>query len=117
MRRIGQIVLAQQLFERHVVRLRNAPERLAGADVVQHAALDRAGSLTNGLVRAGAGERGGEGYRETRPGRSQRFSSSTSSCRVRSRCSGVTEMRLLSNTALQSLPGTFSCACSSPPIQ
>src|SRR6267378_6078837 len=53
----------------------------------------------------------------TSPGSSQRFSSSTSSCAVRSRCNGVTEMSRRSNTASQSLPGTCSCACSSPPIQ
>ncbi len=62
----------------------------------------------------GAGARSAH---DDRPGRSHSFSSSSSACSVRSRCSGVTEMSPRSNTASQSLPGTFSCACSSPPIQ
>ena len=124
LRGVGQRVFAQDGLQRHVVGARDPPQRLSGADVVHHAALlvgaqrGRLRDRRRAAVGAGAGERRKDDQSERlSPGRSHCFSSSTSACCVRSRCSGVTEMNRRSNTASQSLPGTFSCACSSPPIQ
>ena len=110
-------VLAQQHLQRHRVRAADAPEGLSGAHVMDGPALPP--QLFLGPRRPLRARVEGEKERQSRtsPGSSQRFSSSTSSCAVRSRCNGVTEMSRRSNTASQSLPGTCSCACSSPPIQ
>src|SRR5438132_9409182 len=110
-------ILAEHDLCRNAVRPGDPPQRLARAHVVHRAGLPQGLVFgTDRLVRAGA-ETEDRRQSRTSPGSSQPFSSSTSSRRVRSRCSGVTEMSRRSNTALQSLPGTFSCACSSPPIQ
>src|SRR4051812_13832409 len=128
LRRIGDPVLDADLVGADAVGPADGEEGLALAHLVEHTAMDVVRALRPFLRRielgplllCRPGRRTSEGEHQAggaRPGSSHPFSSSTRAWRVRSRWSGVTEMSLRSKTASQSLPGTFSWDCSSPPIQ
>src|SRR3954464_23447 len=128
LRRIGDSVLDADLVGADAVGPADGEEGLALAHLVEDTAVDVVRALRLFLRRielrrpllCRPRQRTSEGEHQAgaaRPGSSHPFSSSTSAWRVRSRWSGVTEMSLRSKTASQSLPGTFSWDCSSPPIQ
>src|SRR5438105_999383 len=125
---MGDSVLDAKILHGDAVRAGDAIQRLARADLVVDAVVDVVAALRgryladtrNGgdRTRSRRGARAqGHHCEGTSPGSAHPLSSSSKACWVRSRWSGVTEMRPPSKTASQSLPGTFSWACSSPPIQ